>query len=65
MQPDTKVIIKATGKVGYVVSEDGDSLCLRVPHENWPFPDYVYLDRKQVKRAVVRREPVDVEEAPF
>lgn len=65
MQPDTKVIIKATGKVGYVVSEDGDSLCVRVPCEIWPFPHYVYLDRKQVKRATVRREPTDMEEAPF
>lgn len=65
MNPDTKVIIKATGKIGYVVKEDGDSLCLRVPRDDWPFPDYVYLDKKQVKRAVVRREPVDVEEAPF
>ena len=65
MNPDTKVLIKDTGEVGYFVKEDGDSLCLRVPRDDWPFPDYVYLDKKQVKRAVVRREPIDVEEAPF
>ena len=69
VHPDTKVKIKSTGEIGYVVKVDEDGfVCLRVPADNgWPFPHYVFLPRKQLQ--VVKRdkneELQDVEEAPF
>jgi hypothetical protein len=65
MNPDTKVIVKATGEVGYVVREDGDFYYLRIPQETWPFPVYAYVNKKAVKRAKIKKEPTDIEEAPF
>ena len=65
MNPDTKVIVKATGEVGYVVREDGDFYYLRIPQETWPFPVYAYVNKKAVTRAKIKNEPTDIEEAPF
>ena len=65
VNPDTKVLIKDTGEVGYFVKEDGDFYYLRIPQEKWPFPVYVYVNKKRVKRLKVNKEPPDIEEAPF
>ena len=65
MQPDTKVLIKDTGEVGYLVKEDGDFYYLRIPQKDWPFPVYAYVNKKRVKRLKVSKEPTDIEEAPF
>jgi hypothetical protein len=65
VSPDTKVIVKATGEVGYIVKEDGDFYYLRIPQETWPFPVYAYVNKKSVKRAKIKKEPTDIEEAPF
>ena len=65
MQPDTKVIVKDTGEVGYVVREEGDFYYLRIPQETWPFPVYAFVNKKAVKRAKANKQPTDVEEAPF
>ena len=65
VHPDTKVIVKATGEVGYVVKEDGDFYYLRIPQETWPFPVYAYVKKKAVKRAKIDNQPTDIEEAPF
>jgi hypothetical protein len=65
VNPDTKVLIKATGEVGYVVKEDGDFYYLRIPQTDWPFPVYAYVNKKGVKRAKINKQPTDIEEAPF
>lgn len=65
MQPDTKVIVKDTGEVGYVVREEGDFYYLRMPQPDWPFPVYAFVNKKSVKRAKINKQPTDVEEAPF
>ena len=65
VNPDTKVIIKDTGEVGYVIKDDGDFYYLRIPQTNWPFPVYAYVNKKSVKRAKISKEPTDIEEAPF
>lgn len=65
VSPDTKVIIKDTGEVGYVIKDDGDFYYLRIPQTDWPFPVYAYVNKKAVKRAKISKEPTDIEEAPF
>ncbi len=65
VNPDTKVLIKDTGEVGYFVKEDGDFYYLRIPQTDWPFPVYAYVNKKRVKRFKVSNEPTDIEEAPF
>ena len=65
VNPDTKVLIKDTGEVGYFIKEDGDFYYLRIPQEKWPFPVYAYVNKKRVKRFKVSKEPPDIEEAPF
>ena len=65
VSPDTKVLIKDTGEVGYFVKEDGDFYYLRIPQTDWPFPVYAYVNKKRVKRFRVSKEPTDIEEAPF
>lgn len=65
VNPDTKVLIKDTGEVGYFIKEDGDFYYLRIPQTDWPFPVYAYVNKKRVKRLKVNKEPPDIEEAPF
>ena len=67
MQPDTRVRIKSTGEIGYVVKEDDDGmLCIRIPADSgWPFPHYAFINRKDVVLAKVSKQPNDIEEAPF
>jgi hypothetical protein len=65
MNTDTKVIVKDTGEVGYVVREEGDFYYLRMPQTDWPFPVYAFVNKKAVKRSKVNKQPTDVEEAPF
>jgi len=56
VNPDTKVKIKSTGEIGYVVKVMRIGfVCLRIPSTNgWPFPHYVFLPRKQLQ--VVKRD---------
>lgn len=67
MQPDTKVRLKSTGQIGYVVKEDEDGmLCVRIPSDsNWPFPNYIFIRRKDVTLAKVSNQTSDIEESPF
>ena len=67
MQPDTRVRIKSTGEIGYLVKEDGDGmLCVRIPADNgWPFPHYAFINRKDVSIVRNSSQLNDVEEAPF
>ena len=69
MQPDTRVRIKSTKEIGYVVKEDEDGmLCIRIPSDNgWPFPHYAFINRKDVVLVRVAKKPdlTDMEEAPF
>ena len=67
MQPDTRVRVKSTGEVGYVVKEDEDGmLCIRIPADNgWPFPHYAFIRRKDVVLVRAVKQPLDFEEAPF
>ena len=67
MQPDTKVRLKSTGQIGYVVKEDEDGmLCVRIPSDNnWPFPNYIFIRRKGVTLAKVSNQTSDIEESPF
>ncbi len=65
MNPDTKVIVKDTGEVGYVVREEGDFYYLRMPQTDWPFPVYAFVNKKSVKQEKINKQPTDVEEAPF
>ena len=69
MQPDTRVKLKSTGEIGYVVKEDEDGmLCIRIPSDNnWPFPHYAFINRRDVARVAVSKKPdlSDIEEAPF
>ena len=41
VNPDTKVIVKATGEVGYVVREEGDFYYLRMPQTDWNHSYYM------------------------
>ncbi|NDG31089.1 hypothetical protein EB118_13605 [bacterium] len=66
MQPDTRVRIKPTGKIGFTVNEENGMVCVRIPRtDGWPFPDYVYAPRNQI--AIVRedKQPPTLEEALF
>jgi hypothetical protein len=69
MQPDTRVRIKSTKEIGYVVKEDEDGmLCIRIPSDNnWPFPHYAFINRRDVVMVRVAKQPdlSDIEEAPF
>lgn len=67
MQPDTKVRLKSTGQIGYVVKEDEDGvLCVRIPSDNnWPFPNYIFIRRKDVTLVKVSNQTSDIEESPF
>jgi len=67
VQPDTKVRLKSTGQIGYVVKEDEDGmLCVRIPSDNnWPFPNYIFIRRKDVTLAKVSNQTSDIEESPF
>lgn len=69
MTPDTRVRIKSTGKIGYVVKEDEDGmLCIRIPSDNnWPFPHYAFISKRDVVMVRVAKSaaPLDIEEAPF
>jgi hypothetical protein len=69
MQPDTRVRIKSTKEIGYVVKEDEDGmLCIRIPSDNnWPFPHYAFINRRDVVlvRVAKNSDLSDVEEAPF
>ena len=69
MQPDTRVRVKSTGEIGYVVNEDEDGmLCIRIPSDNnWPFPHYAFISKRDVVMVRVAKSavPLDIEEAPF
>ena len=69
MQPDTRIRVKGTNEIGYVVREEpNDMLYIRIPSDTgWPFPTYAYIRRKDVVlvRTVKQHAPVDIEEAPF
>lgn len=69
MHPDTRVRIKSTGEIGYVVKEaDNNMLYIRIPSDDgWPFPHYAFIPRRDVVmiRVVKSRAPLDIEEAPF
>lgn len=70
MQPDTRVRIKSTGEIGYVVKEEpNDMLYIRIPSDtDWPFPHYAFIRRKDVVMVRVVKQSdslLDIEEAPF
>lgn len=62
-----KMRIKATGEIGYLCAEDETGMvCLRVPADNgWPFPHYVYVNRKDVTLVREKEDLSDIEEALF
>jgi hypothetical protein len=65
VNPDTKVRIKATGRIGFTIKEEDGMVWLRVPRTDWPFPDYVCAPRNQLAIVREKKEPPTLEEAPF
>lgn len=65
VSPDTKVRIKPTGKIGFIIKEEDGMVWLRVPRTDWPFPDYVCAPRNQLAIVRGKKEPPTLEEAPF
>ena len=65
VSPDTKVRIKPTGKIGFIIKEEDGMVWLRVPRTDWPFPDYVCAPRNQLAIVREKKEPPTLEEAPF
>lgn len=62
-----KLKIKATGEIGYVAAEYEDNMvCLRVPSDNnWPFPVYVYVNRKDCSLVHKKEDLSDIPEALY
>lgn len=61
-----KVVLKKTGQIGYFVKESRvGEILIRIPRsDGWPFPDYVIVKRKDIKR--YREDDLkDVPLAPF
>lgn len=48
MKPDDWVVIN--GEAGVVSSVAPDSVTIRIPQVDWPFPKYVTAPRNQVKK---------------
>jgi hypothetical protein len=46
---DDWVEVKSTGNIG-VVAQVGEMVTVRIPQEDWPFPRYVTVARKDVKK---------------
>lgn len=65
VSPDTKVRIKPTGRIGFIIKEEDGMVWLRVPRTDWPFPDYVCAPRNQLAIVRGKKEPPTLEEAPF
>jgi hypothetical protein len=46
---DDWVEVKSTGNVG-VVAHVGDNVTVRIPQTDWPFPQYITVPCKEVKK---------------
>ena len=49
---DDWVEVKSTGNVG-VVAHVGDNVTVRIPQTNWPFPQYITVPRREVRKMKV------------
>ena len=49
---DDWVEIKSTGSVG-VVAHVGDNVTVRIPQTDWPFPQYITVPRREVRKMKV------------
>lgn len=46
---DDWVVVKSTGNLG-VVAQVSELITVRIPQETWPFPRYVTVPRKDVRK---------------
>ena len=49
---DDWVEVKSTGNVG-VVAHVGDNVTVRIPQTDWPFPQYITVPRREVRKMKV------------
>jgi hypothetical protein len=49
---DDWVEVKSTGNVG-VIAHVGDNVTVRIPQTDWPFPQYITVPRKEVRKLKV------------
>jgi sRNA-binding carbon storage regulator CsrA len=52
--------VTVNNEVGVVSSIAPDSVTIRIPQVDWPFPKYVTVSRKQIKKAIIselKQEP--------
>ena len=49
---DDWVEVKSTGNVG-VVAHVKDNVTVRIPQTDWPFPQYITVPRKEVRKLKV------------
>jgi len=50
MKPDDWVTVKGEAGVVSSISPDGVAVTMRIPQTEWPFPRYVTVPRKNVKK---------------
>lgn len=58
----SKAVVLKDGRVGYIQRQIEGKFHVIVPHNNWPFPDWVLCTKKDFKNY----NPLEcIEEAPF
>ncbi len=61
MKPDDWVVVN--GEAGVVSSIAPDSVTIRIPQVDWPFPLYIIVPRKCVKK--MKHTAASYEESPL